>query len=661
MNHNISSDENQVDQAPQEMIVRPIFMGLTLQLSDSKDRQVVLKAAQELFKESPTLKKVGISLDFESNDEDQCNLYDVDSDLIEITIGLLLSMANAWDLTYEFRQLDKVIYVEPRFALLDPNDNFSPGLDAQRIRKSPSCVPKDCEWHLDDEHMQIKKAWKEFFEEKGKQPGEKVVIAHPDTGFLPHDELDQSLRLKLEQNDREKTTKSAKANIDQYVDGSGKLSDPQQALNRVSENEILPVSYWHGTATASLIVSPAGKQIHDQISKHFVTGVAPAATLKPYRLGPTQTIATSGFEFFSPSLAKAINDAARRAEQEKIRVISISLGGYPSLSIHRAIINAQRQGIIVVAAAGNMTPFVVWPGAYDKVIAVASSTFDNTIANFSSIGSRVDIAVPSEFVYVAIATKKNGKLSYTVKARSGTSYAAPLLAGIAALWISHHTWEKLIETYKIPARIPLVFDKLLRATCDKPEGWDFDTCGAGIVNAYNLLKADLPNLNDPYIQEPLAYREVDHVRLDRGGIETFVHLFEQTLSNPKFLEGISIKTVAEFKLANLIKSDYFGSSSLAKEIRLDIAQWALKNFLALEVSGKDFRQFLRTFGREITFHLGTNLALYQRVDNVLKRFAGLPVDSEDAHDDLQSVLTALAEISSCYLRRNLPSHGITNR
>ena len=126
MNPNISSDENQLDQDPQEMIIRPIFMGLTLHLSDSKDRQTVLEAAQELFKESPTLKKVGVALDFEPNDEDQCNLHDVDSDLIEITIrSPLLSMANVWDLTYEFRRLDKVIYVEPRFALLDPNDKIS--------------------------------------------------------------------------------------------------------------------------------------------------------------------------------------------------------------------------------------------------------------------------------------------------------------------------------------------------------------------------------------------------------------------------------------------------------------------------------------------------------------------------------------------------------
>jgi hypothetical protein len=124
------------------------------------------------------------------------------------------------------------------------------------------------------------------------------------------------------------------------------------------------------------------------------------------------------------------------------------------------------------------------------------------------------------------------------------------------------------------------------------------------------------------------------VPLDRGGIESFTHLFEQTLSDPKFLQAISTK----------------------QAIRSSPIQWILEQFL--QKSGKELRQFLRTFGQEILFHFGTNLTLYQQMVDAMKQAVGLRVTSED---DLQSVLCALKDVASVYLRENLESTSITNR
>lgn len=679
----------QEDNSPK--MIESIFMGFLLQVDINRDvkqkdsfRRCIEKSIssnlQEIITSSITLSNKNLVA--EDDFFYKWDLYD--SDLLEINLSTKkLTVKSAWNLTYALRSIDGVLYAEPRFALILPSgtslcltllllrNNFDCVVSGERPRRLDNLIRQinNPEWHLDQ--MQVKQAWEKFKEKHPDiEPGSGVVIAHTDTGYLPHPELDNLLKHE-----------------------TGEIPDTTLQLKKQAlEHDNFPTVQWHGTATASLITSPPGQQISNQNSqakssvddRFYVTGVAPGASIKPYRIN---TLGLD-YEYFSPNLSHAINAAALEAandskNQNKLRVLSISLGGYPTLAIRRAIINARRQGIIVVASAGNRVPFAVWPAAYDGVIAVASSSFnlalaklstedfttsseDNyssvdvllsnegkiRIANHSSRGSRVDVAAPGDLVCVAMATRVQTKdggvtLDYSVYPQSGTSYAAPLVAGLAAMWLSYHGWDTLMAKYRVPARIPLVFDKLLRDTCYTPSEWDSANWGNGIVNAYNLLQADLPDPEDPYIQVPLAYSEVDHVPLDRGGIESFAHLFEQTLSTPRFLQGITTKVNEELNA--------LGESLLGKAITLSPTQWILEQFL--QKSGKELRQFLRTFGQEILFHFGTNLTLYQQMVNAMNQAVGLPFASED---DFQSVLSALKEVASVYLRDNLESPSTTN-
>src|SRR5262249_60666308 len=52
-------------------------------------------------------------------------------------------------------------------------------------------------------------------------------------------------------------------------------------------------------------------------------------------------------------------------------VITMSLGGVPSLAFKAAVRAAVTKGVIVLAAAGNCVRIVVYPARYDAVIAVA--------------------------------------------------------------------------------------------------------------------------------------------------------------------------------------------------------------------------------------------------------------------------------------------------
>jgi subtilisin family serine protease len=112
-------------------------------------------------------------------------------------------------------------------------------------------------------------------------------------------------------------------------------------------------------------------------------------------------------------------------------VINLSLGGPDSSQILAdAIAYAADNGVLVVASAGNdgvSTP--AYPAAYPTAIAVAASTEDDTRHDWSNYGSTwVDVAAPG----ANIAQGRDGGYFWF----SGTSSAAPMVAGVAALGLS---------------------------------------------------------------------------------------------------------------------------------------------------------------------------------------------------------------------------------
>ena len=130
------------------------------------------------------------------------------------------------------------------------------------------------------------------------------------------------------------------------------------------------------------------------------------------------------------NLAKAIRWAVDDIHAD---VVNLSLGvpnsfGCDPLVMH-ACNYAAEHGVTVVAAAGNDASEVNWPAALDSVIAVAAVDRDLRPASFSARGPEVEFAAGG--VSVMTAYKDNGYASM-----SGTSFSAPVIAGIAALIIS---------------------------------------------------------------------------------------------------------------------------------------------------------------------------------------------------------------------------------
>lgn len=171
----------------------------------------------------------------------------------------------------------------------------------------------------------------------------------------------------------------------------------------------------HGSHVAGTIAASAGNNF-------AASGVAPGARLMPLR-------------FLDGNGAGTVADAIAGVDyaiSHHADVINASWGG-PDFSppLRDAFARAGAAGITVVAAAGNdgvnndASP--TYPAAFNlpNLISVAASDRRDRLANFSNYGSSVDVAAPG----VEIISTEGASTGLM----SGTSMAAPHVAGIAAL------------------------------------------------------------------------------------------------------------------------------------------------------------------------------------------------------------------------------------
>lgn len=119
------------------------------------------------------------------------------------------------------------------------------------------------------------------------------------------------------------------------------------------------------------------------------------------------------------------------------RVINVSFGGASySAYLNDAVQVARGRNVIVVAAAGNSnTNAASYPAAIAGVVGVGATTQTGSRAAFSNWGSpNVDVSAPG----VNILTTRSGYVGGGYAYYNGTSFASPLLAGIAGLTVSRY-------------------------------------------------------------------------------------------------------------------------------------------------------------------------------------------------------------------------------
>lgn len=167
----------------------------------------------------------------------------------------------------------------------------------------------------------------------------------------------------------------------------------------------------HGTHVAGTV---AGTQY----------GVAPAATVHPIRV-----LDCNGSGSMS-GVIKGVDWVTKY--HQKPAVANMSLGGGASSALDKAVANSIKAGVHYVVAAGNedQNACDVSPARTDAALTVGATDKRDQRASFSNWGSCVDIFAPG--VDIKSAWHTGSTKTNTI---SGTSMAAPHVAGAAALWL----------------------------------------------------------------------------------------------------------------------------------------------------------------------------------------------------------------------------------
>ena len=266
-----------------------------------------------------------------------------------------------------------------------------------------------------------------------------VIVAVLDSGVdIAHPDLSANIWTNANAGPNDGNNCGNDLNGCNFVDGQDVDPSCQGASTAEAPNPDVTPDFWHGTFVAGEI----GAQGDNQIG---VTGVDWNISLMVVRVGDC-----TGPD--PDSVAQGILYAARNGA----RVINMSFGlspgsdnvcHEPSPAVAAAVQQAHDvYGAVLVAPTGNEAApnafhgCVEYPAAYPQVIAVGASEPDGSRAPFSQYGPEVAVAAPGVGI-ISTVTPPAGQdqdPSALYRLANGTSFAAPLVAGEAALLISQN-------------------------------------------------------------------------------------------------------------------------------------------------------------------------------------------------------------------------------
>ncbi len=264
-------------------------------------------------------------------------------------------------------------------------------------------------------------------------------------------------------------------------------------VGNASSGNILATTRSHGTACAGIIAAEANNNIG-------VAGVAPLSKIIPVNI----TINTGGTFGTSTQIAQAIDWAWNEGGAD---ILSNSWGGGGASSliqdaIRRAItLGRSGKGAIVIFSSGNNDAGVSFPAILTETIAVGAMSMCNQRKSVSTCdgenfwggnyGTGLDISAPG----VRIATTRvtgtgtSPNLDYITNF-NGTSSAAPMVSGVAALVLSinsQFTQQQVRELLERTSKKVGGYNYLFAQ--GQPNGSWSSELGHGMVNAKNAVLA----------------------------------------------------------------------------------------------------------------------------------------------------------------------------
>lgn len=223
--------------------------------------------------------------------------------------------------------------------------------------------------------------------------------------------------------------------------------------NIYNDNDDTRDVFGHGTPVAGI----AGASSNNGIG---VASVAWGCRIMPIRISDMSGMASAS------AIASGLNWAADHGA----RVANVSYYVTGNKTISSAARNFQSKGGVVVAAAGNYGVQETTPDD-QYILTVGATDPQDVLYSYSNRGNNLDLVAPGNNTTTLIGGLYG--------AGGGTSFAAPVVAGVAALMFSAN-----------PALTPAELIDLLKRNADDlgPTGWDV-TFGSGRVNAARAVSA----------------------------------------------------------------------------------------------------------------------------------------------------------------------------
>ena len=317
-----------------------------------------------------------------------------------------------------------------------------------------------------------------------------ITVAVLDTGIRPHPDLAG----------RYWPGYDFVSEVDFANDGNGRDADPSDPGDWISAADAAnPVfagcsqanSSWHGTFIAGIIAAATN-------NGSFTSGITWNTKILPVR------VSGKCGAFLSDILdamrwAAGLSVAGVPANPNPARIINLSFGGDAACSAsYQDVINeVTAAGTLVVVAAGNDSTLAKRPADCANVLAVGASNQQGTKASYSNVGPTIALIAPGGVTTSSVTSTgiislgNSGTTSPgadNVTAKQGTSFSAPMAAGVAALMLAVNpslSPAQLIARMKAGVRSH-VFNVFLPNCSTSFAGscnCNTSVCGAGLLDA----------------------------------------------------------------------------------------------------------------------------------------------------------------------------------
>jgi len=425
------------------------------------------------------------------------------STMRHVDFGRVLPGADAAQLAQRLRQRPEVEWVEPNVR-------------EKRLQNMP--VPNDpsfgnaLQWWLQppagsDANVKalrlrgvpgVQQAWMQTMGSAA------AVVAVLDTGITAHPDLDGHVLPGYD----------FVADVDDANDGSGRDADPRDPGDWVSAADAASPAFsgcgvedssWHGTKIAGMVAALTN-------NARGVAGINWNGRVLPVRVagkcGASVTDIVDGMRW-----AAGLAVVGVPANPHPARIVNISFGGDGSCNVYDEVVaDLRAAGAVVVAAAGNAHAAPLRPAKCAGVVGVVALNRDGFKASYSNFGAELsasglatvggdyatvdsaawDVALGDSGLYTLVNDGRTVPGAASYGAIAGTSFSAPLVAGVASLMLSANpalSADQLVAGLGASAR-PHVQASRIAACSDANPGrciCTTTTCGRGILDAVQAI------------------------------------------------------------------------------------------------------------------------------------------------------------------------------